>query len=274
MRSRSSTATASTPTATSTAIGAANALAGLSSGFVQSGGASQTAAADGAGGRSQLASLVAAGLILLTGAFLAPLFEDLPQATLAAIVIVAVAGFFDVGELRRFARVRRSAIVFAALALAGVLLLGVLQGLIVAARLSLVYVVARLSRPSVGALARDPATGAWGRVDRHPDGRPGRRPRRAQRRAAAVPERRRGQGPRARARGRRRRRTRSSSTSRSRPSSTSRPPTRSASSPTQLRRDGIELRLAEVRAPALEVLARSGVAERVRSSRRSTRPCG
>ena len=150
------------------AMGAANALAGLSSGFVQSGGASQTAAADGAGGRSQLASLLAAGLILLTGAFLAPLFEDLPQAALAAIVIVAVAGFFDFAELRRFARVRRSAIVFAAIALAGVLVLGVLQGLIVAAGLSLVYVVMRISRPPVAALARDPATGAWGRADRHP----------------------------------------------------------------------------------------------------------
>ena len=71
----------------------------------QSGGASQTAAADGAG---QTASLLAAGLLLLTGAFLAPLFEHLPQATFAAIVIVAVSGLFDVHELRRYARVRRS----------------------------------------------------------------------------------------------------------------------------------------------------------------------
>jgi high affinity sulfate transporter 1 len=151
------------------AMGAANVLCGLSSGFVQSGGASQTAAADGAGGRSQLASLVAAGLLLLTGAFLAPLFENLPQATLAAIVVVAVAGFFDVAELRRYVRVRRSAVVFSALALAGVLVLGVLQGLIVAAGLSLVYVVRRLSRPTVARLVRDPATGVWGHVDRHPD---------------------------------------------------------------------------------------------------------
>ena len=149
------------------ALGASNLLAGLSSGFVQSGGASQTAAADGAGGRSQLATVISAGLILLTGAFLAPLFEDLPEATLAAIVMVAVSGFFDLAELRRFASVRRSAIVFAALGLAGVLALGVLPGLVVTAGLSLVYVIKRLSRPSVGALARDPATGAWGRVDRH-----------------------------------------------------------------------------------------------------------
>ncbi len=149
-------------------LGAANLLAGLSSGFVQSGGASQTAAADGAGGRSQLAALIAAGLIVLTGAFLAPLFEDLPQATLGAIVVVAVAGFFRVEELRRFARIRRSAGVFAGIALVGVLVLGVLQGLVVAAGLTLVYVVQRLSRPDVGVLARDPASGAWGWAERHP----------------------------------------------------------------------------------------------------------
>jgi sulfate permease, SulP family len=137
------------------AMGASNALAGLCSGFVQSGGASQTAAADGAGGRSQMASAVAAVLLLATGAFLAPLFEHLPQATLAAIVIVAITGFFDVAGVRRLARIRRSALVFAGLALAGVLALGVLQGLIVAAGLSLVYVVARLSRPTVTELSRE-----------------------------------------------------------------------------------------------------------------------
>ena len=53
--------------------------------------------------------------MLLTGAFLAPLFEDLPQAALAAIVIVAVSGFWDVASLRRFAHIRREAIVFAGL---------------------------------------------------------------------------------------------------------------------------------------------------------------
>ncbi len=150
-------------------LGGANLLSALSQGFVQSGGSSQTAAADRAGGKTQLASLVAAGLVLLTGAFLAPLFENLPQATLAAIVVVAVSGFWRVGELRRFALIRPSALFQALVALGGVLVLGVLPGLIVAAALSLILVVRRLSRPSVGVLARDPQSGAWGRADRHPD---------------------------------------------------------------------------------------------------------
>jgi sulfate permease, SulP family len=151
------------------ALGTGNLLAGISGGFVQSGGASQTLAAERAGAKTQLAAVISAGLILLTGAFLAPVFTDLPQATLAAIVIVAISGFFDVVELRRLAGLRTSAIVFALVALVGVLVLGVLQGLLVAAGLSLVILIQRLSRPPVRVLARDPATGAWDVAERHPD---------------------------------------------------------------------------------------------------------
>ena len=150
------------------ALGGSNLLAGLCQGFVQSGGSSQTAAAERAGGKSQLASLVAAVLVLLTGAFLSSLFKNLPEATLAAIVIVAVSGFWRVGELVRVGRIHRSALVFALVALVGVLVLGVLPGLLVAAGLSLISVIQRLSRPPVSVLARDPASGAWGRADRHP----------------------------------------------------------------------------------------------------------
>jgi MFS superfamily sulfate permease-like transporter len=153
------------------AFGGSNLVAGLSSGFVQSGGASQTLAGERAGGKTQLVSIVAAGLILLTGLFLAFLFEDLPQATLAAIVIVAISGFFRVDELRRFARLRRSAVVLALVALAGVLLFGVLPGLLIAVALSLVELLGRLSQPSVTELARDPATDAWGSRERHPSWR-------------------------------------------------------------------------------------------------------
>jgi high affinity sulfate transporter 1 len=151
------------------ALGASNLAAGISSGFVQSGGASQTLAAERAGGKTQLVSLIAAALILLTGLFLAPFFEDLPQATLAAIVIVAIAGFYRVDELRRFARLRRSAVVLALVALGGVLAFGVLPGLLLAVALSVVELLQRLSSPTVSVLARDPVSGAWRDRDRHPD---------------------------------------------------------------------------------------------------------
>jgi MFS superfamily sulfate permease-like transporter len=155
-----------------TAIGGSNLAAGLTSGFVQSGGASQTLAAESAGGVTQVTSIVAAGLILLTGAFLAPLFRDLPQATLGAIVVVAISSFYRVDELRRFARLRRSAIVLSLTALIGVLVFNILPGLLIAAGLSLIFVIKRLARPSVGALGRDPATGAFGHLERHPGWEP------------------------------------------------------------------------------------------------------
>jgi high affinity sulfate transporter 1 len=151
------------------ALGGSNLLAGFSSGFVQSGGASQTMAGEQAGGNTQLVSVVAAGVVLVTGAFLTSLFKDLPEATLAAIVVVAVSGFWRVGELRRFWHIRRSAFVLALAALVGVLVLGVLPGLIVAVVLSLALVVQRLSRPPVAVLARDSGSGVWRNAERHPD---------------------------------------------------------------------------------------------------------
>ena len=174
------------------AMGASNALAGLSSGFVQSGGASQTAAADGAGGRSQLAIAGRRGP--------APADRRLPGAAVRRPPAGHAGGDRDRGrggllrrrEMRRYARVRRSAVVFAGLALAGVLVLGVLQGLIVAAGLALVYVVARFSRRRYASRATRPAPGAATR--------PRRRARRPLRRPAPLSERQRRQGPRARAR--------------------------------------------------------------------------
>ena len=151
------------------AMGASNLIAGMSSGFVQSGGASQTMAADQAGGRTQLTSVVAAVLIVLTGAFLSFLFTDLPQATLGAIVIVAISGFWDIAELQRIARLQTVPFVLALVALVGVLVAGVLPGLLIAAGLSLFLLIRRLSRPQVDVMGRDAATGAWRAVERDPD---------------------------------------------------------------------------------------------------------
>ncbi len=145
-------------------------------------------------------------------------------------------------------------------------LLGVLQGLVVTAGLTLVYVIKRLARPSVGRLARDPATGTWGHVERHPDWElADGRARRPQRRPALLREHRRGQGahPGAGARraatggGRVRPRPRARS-------STSRRADTLGELVDALAADGIELRLANVRAPALAILRRAGIADRVR----------
>jgi sulfate permease, SulP family len=129
------------------AIGGANVLAGLFQGFITGGGASQSAANDHAGAQTQLVSLLVSGLTVLTAVALLPLFHDLPQAVLGAIVIAAVAGFLNVAALRRIARLRRTSFVLALLTLAGVLVFGVLGGLLLAVVISIVLLLDRQSRP-------------------------------------------------------------------------------------------------------------------------------
>lgn len=140
------------------AIGAANIAVGFVRGFVVSGSASRSAAAAGAGGRSPMVSLIAAGLILFTGAFLTPLFTELPEPVLGAIVIVAVLGFLNVGELRRYAAQDRSSLWVALTALFGVLLFDLLPGLLLAVALSLALFIARASELNLALLGRMPGT--------------------------------------------------------------------------------------------------------------------
>ncbi|WP_405610752.1 SulP family inorganic anion transporter [Streptomyces sp. NBC_01508] len=149
------------------AVGAANICAGLFRGFTVSGSASRSAAAEAAGARSRLASLIAAVLILLTGAFLTPLFTDLPEPVLGAIVIFAVRGFLSTGQLRRYARADRSSLWVALTALFGVLLFDLLPGLLLAVALSLVLFIAAASTIRVAVLGRLPGSRTYGDIRGH-----------------------------------------------------------------------------------------------------------
>ncbi|MFJ4832633.1 SulP family inorganic anion transporter [Streptomyces sp. NPDC088747] len=151
------------------ALGASNIAVGLVRGFTVSGSASRSAAAVGAGGRTPMVSLIAAVLVLVTGAFLTPLFTDLPEAVLGAIVIVAVRGFLRVGELRRYARLDRPSLWVALTAVAGVLVLDLLPGLLLAVALSLALFVSAASKPRLAVLGRLPGTHRFGDTDEHPD---------------------------------------------------------------------------------------------------------
>jgi len=155
------------------ALGAANVSAGLFGGFSMDASLSQTATAETAGARSQLASLVTSGLILATLVLLAPLFRNLPNAVLGAIVIAAVLGLMDVGEMRRYWAWRRTDFVIAIAAMVGVLLTTVLAGMVMAVLLSVLFVLYRASRPYVAALGRMPGYRAtFADVSRHPDAEP------------------------------------------------------------------------------------------------------
>lgn len=138
------------------ALGAANGAAGLMGGFIVDASLSQSAAAEASGARTQLAGLLTAGLVLATALFLAPLFESLPWAVLAAIVIAAVLGLIDVDEVRRYWRWRRADALLAVAALIGVATTDVLAGLVIAVLLSLLMLLLRASRPDVVTLGRMP----------------------------------------------------------------------------------------------------------------------
>lgn len=139
-------------------MGASNAAAGLFGGFAGSGSASRTAAADAAGGRTQMVSFVAAAFVLITAAFLTPLFTKLPEPVLGAIVIVIVAvrGFLRNAPFQRYWRRDRSSFAVAMTALFGVLVFDLLPGLIIAVGLSLVLFIARASAPDLIVLGRTP----------------------------------------------------------------------------------------------------------------------
>ncbi|MFO7635076.1 MAG: SulP family inorganic anion transporter [Caldilinea sp.] len=152
------------------ALGAANVSAGLFQGFTIDASLSQTATAEQAGGRTQLSSLVSAVLIILTVVFLAGIFQNLPNAVLAVVVMNSVISLMDVKELRRYYALRRTDFVIALAALAGVVLTDVLTGLVIAVVLSLIFIVYRASRPYIALLGRAPGSlTSFGDIVRHPE---------------------------------------------------------------------------------------------------------
>ncbi|MFN8518926.1 MAG: SulP family inorganic anion transporter [Chloroflexota bacterium] len=139
------------------ANGAGNLVSGLLQGFIVGGGASQSAAAERAGASSPIVSLMVAALTVITSVALLPLFQDLPQPVLGAIVISAVIGFLRVAELRRIAALRRDAFLLALVALGATLVLGILSGLIVTVLLALVLLLASFARPEASVMGQDPS---------------------------------------------------------------------------------------------------------------------
>jgi SulP family sulfate permease len=155
------------------ALGTANLASGLFGGFTADASLSQTATAETAGAKSQLSSLITSALIFATAVLLAPLFQNLPDAVLGAIVIAATLGLIDVGEMRRYWRWRRTDFVLAMTAMVGVLLTTVLAGMLVAVLLSVLFLLYRASRPYAAALGRMPDSRAtFGDLARHPDAEP------------------------------------------------------------------------------------------------------
>jgi sulfate permease, SulP family len=149
-------------------LGAANLAAGLSSGMVVNGSLSKTAVNGGAGAKTQASGLLVAVLTVLTLLFLTGLFEDLPETTLAAVVIGAVIELIDVGAMVRLYRcvtgplkqiygpAARADFLAAIAAGLGVMIFDTLPGLFIGIGVSVVLLAYRASRPHVAELGLDP----------------------------------------------------------------------------------------------------------------------
>jgi high affinity sulfate transporter 1 len=152
------------------ATGAANVSGAFFGAMPAGGGTSQTAVNRLAGAKTQLSELVTAAMTLMTMLLLAPLIGMMPQATLAAVVIVYSLGLIKPKEFWEILRIRRTEFIWALVAFAGVVLLGTLKGIVVAIVVSLISLAYQVADPSVYILARRPGTNVFRpRSSEHPD---------------------------------------------------------------------------------------------------------
>jgi sulfate permease, SulP family len=153
-------------------LAAANVATAAVGGYPVGGGLSQTAVNEKAGARSRLSLVFASLALTLCLLFFTGLVADLPRAVLAAVVLIAVRGLIDLRALFHMWRASRVDLLCALAALIGVLLLGILQGIVLAALVSVVLLLTRHSTPHVAFLGRIPGTRQYSDMARHPDNEP------------------------------------------------------------------------------------------------------
>jgi sulfate permease, SulP family len=155
------------------ALGLANLGSGLLGGLAAGGSLSQSAVNDGAGAKSELSPVIAAVLSLVTVLALTPLFTDLPEAVLAAMIIHAVSHLMKVAEMRRFYQLRRREFWLGMITLLGVVVLDVLPALLIGVILSILVLAFMASRPVFSLLGTHPVVpGGYEDIKRHDDARP------------------------------------------------------------------------------------------------------
>ncbi|MFC2054991.1 SulP family inorganic anion transporter [Chloroflexota bacterium] len=152
------------------ALGAANTGAGISSGFVVDGSLSKTSASAEAGAKSQMVSIIAAVIILITIVALTPLFYALPEATLGAIVIHAVWHLINFRKLQAYRKITQLDFWTAVVAMLGVLALGILQGLILAVFLGLLALIIGTKTRATSVLGKVPGEKIFRGLENFPEG--------------------------------------------------------------------------------------------------------
>lgn len=151
------------------ALAAANAATAFGQGYPVSGGLSQSAVNDKAGAKSPLSLVFASAVIAVCLLFLTGMLKNLPYVILAAVLLVAISGLFDIKGLWRLWRVSRLEFGVAMIAMSGVIIFGILNGVVIAAIASIALLIRAVSDPHVAFLGRIPGTKRYTDISRHHD---------------------------------------------------------------------------------------------------------
>jgi sulfate permease, SulP family len=159
------------PQAELVAMAGVHAMVGMFSGYPVSASGSRTALAIAGRAGSQVYSLVAALCVIAVLFFAGPLMAPLPWAALGGVVLYAAGKLVSIPEFRRLWLFRRREFVLAVITLVGTVVVGILQGVVLAIALSLLEMLLRLARPHEGVLGRVPGIAGMHDVDDYPDAR-------------------------------------------------------------------------------------------------------
>ena len=151
------------------ALGLTNLSSGLSQGFPVSSSASRTAVPASLGSKTQLVSLMASAVVVVTLLALRPLLAHIPRAALAAAIVSAAIAIIDVAGYRSLWKVSREEFALAVVAALGVIVFDVLVGVLVAVSLSIVVALYRIARPHDAILGDYPGLDGWVDVGAYPD---------------------------------------------------------------------------------------------------------
>jgi len=152
-------------------LGVANLAAGFFKGFPISSSSSRTPVAEVAGARTQLTGVVGAVAIALLLLFAPNLMQNLPTSALAAVVIAAALGLFEIGDLRRIYRVQRWEFWLSIVCLAGVAVLGAIPGIGLAIVIAVIEFLWDGWRPHFAVLGRVDGIRGYHDLKRYPDAR-------------------------------------------------------------------------------------------------------
>ena len=149
------------------ALGVANLATAISGGMPVAGGFSRTMVNFSAGARTQMAMLIAAGILALAVIFFSPWFENIPKAALAAIILVAIIPLVRLGSIVHTWRYDRGDGIAEIVTLLGVLVLGIEEGISLGIILTLISYLRKTSQPHIAVVGRIPETGHYRNIKRH-----------------------------------------------------------------------------------------------------------